>query len=196
MAGSTIGSGLGIASSVIIFGGAAQFAMVQLIDTGAAIGTIVVTGLVINSRHVMYSAALTPSFREFPRWARFVLPYPLTDQAFAVSITRYETERDPFYRRWFYAGAAFSMWILWQIMTSAGVLIGAQLPERWQLDFAIPLVFLALLAVAVKNRPTAAAAVVGGVAAVLAQDAPYQLWMIIGSLSGVAAGIAAERWSR
>ncbi len=195
-AGSAVGAGLGFATSIIIFGGAAQLAVVQLIDGDAAIATVVITGLVINSRHVMYSAAMTPYFSEFPSRSRFVLPYLLTDQAFAVSITRYQEVEDPTYRRWFYTGAAMALWVAWQITTGAGVLIGAQLPERWSLDFAIPLVFLALMAAAVRTRPALVAALVGGVVAVLAQDAPYQLWMMIGAVSGVAAGMTAERLQR
>ena len=192
-AASAVGAGLGYASSIIIFGGAAQLAMVQLIDTEAAIATVVVTGLVINSRHMMYSAALTPAFRDFPRRAQFVLPYLLTDQAFAVSVTRYQDVEDPTYRRWFYTGAGLGLWVTWQISSGAGVLIGTQIPESWSLEFASPLVFLGLLALAVRTPPKAVAAVVGGVAAILAQNVPYQLWMIIGAMAGVVAGIAAER---
>jgi predicted branched-subunit amino acid permease len=192
-AGSAIGGGLGYATSLIIFGGAAQLAVIQLIDVEAAIATIVITGLVINSRHMMYSAAMTPYFREFSPRSRLALPYLLTDQAFAVSITRYQEVEDPAYRRYFYLGTGLGLWVTWQITTAAGVLIGAQIPESWSLDFAIPLVFVALLAVAVRTKPKAIAALVGGVVAVLAQDAPYQLWMIIGAAAGVAAGIAAER---
>ena len=192
-AASTVGVGLGFAMSSIIFGGAAQLAVVQLIDAKAAIATVVITGLVINSRHMMYSAALTPYFRDFSLRARLSLPYLLTDQAFAVSITRYQDVEGPAYRRWFYFGAGASLWLTWQITTGAGVLIGAQIPERWSLEFAIPLVFLGLLGVAVHSRPTAAAALVGGAVAVLAQDAPYQLWMFIGALAGVIAGITTEK---
>jgi predicted branched-subunit amino acid permease len=74
--------------------------------------------------------------------------------------------------------------------------VGAQLPESWSLDFAVPLVFVALLAVAVRSRPAAAAALVGGIVAVAAQDAPYQLWMIIGAVSGVVAGVFTDRLIR
>ncbi len=195
-AGSAVGAGLGFAMSIIIFGGAAQLAVVQLIDSGAAIATIAITGLVINSRHIMYSAALTPYFSEFPRRSRITLPYLLTDQAFAVSITRYREIEDPTYRRWFYTGSGLGLWVTWQITTVAGVLIGAQLPERWSLDFAIPLVFIALMATAARTRPALAAALTGGVVAVLAQNAPYQLWMIIGAVAGVTTGVAVERLQR
>ena len=192
-AGSAIGGGLGYATSVIIFGGAAQLAVVELIDVNAAVVTVVITGLVINSRHMMYSAALTPYFRQFPRPARLILPYVLTDQLFAVSVTRYQEVTDPVYRRRFFLGGGLVMWATWQVASAAWVLIGAQVPERWSLDFSIPLVFLGLLAVAVRTKPAAVAAVVGGVAALVSQDAPYQLWMIIGAAAGVVAGVVAER---
>ncbi len=195
-AGTQIGGGLGYATSIIIFGGAAQIAVVQLIDVDAAVATIIITGIVINSRHVMYSAAMTPYFREFTPRARITLPYLLTDQAFAVSIIKFESVEEPRYRRWFYIGAGMSLWVTWQVTTAVGVVAGTQIPESWSLDFAIPLVFIGLLAVAVRSRPKAIAALVGGIAAVLAQDVPYQLWLIIGALAGVVAGVAAERAAR
>ena len=63
---SEIGGVLGYATSIIIFGGAAQLATVQLFDAGAASAVIITTALVVNARHFMYSAALAPHFREFP----------------------------------------------------------------------------------------------------------------------------------
>jgi branched-subunit amino acid transport protein len=126
-AGSAVGGGLGYASSVIIFAGAAQLATVQLITAGSAAAVVIATALVINARHLMYSAALAPHFREFPASWRLALPFILTDQAFAVSITRYETESDPDYRRWFFFGGAISLWVTWQVTTAAGVLLGASI---------------------------------------------------------------------
>lgn len=94
-AGSDVGPWLGGATSFIIFAGAAQLATLQLIDAGAAGAVVVATALVINARHFMYSAALAPAFREFPRGARIALPYLLTDQAFALSIVRFGEVEDP-----------------------------------------------------------------------------------------------------
>ena len=190
---SSIGSGLAFATSSIIFAGAAQLATVQLFDAGAAAAVVIATALVINARHLMYSAALAPHFREFPAAWRFGLPYLMTDQAFAVSIARYESVADPAYKRWFFFGAGIALWIMWQITTGIGTLLGAGVPESWSLDFAIPLVFLALLIPAVKDRPGLVAAVVGGGVALLGHDIAYNLGLIIGALSGVAAGVAAER---
>jgi 4-azaleucine resistance transporter AzlC len=192
-AGSAIGGGLGIATSPIIFAGAAQLVTIQLFDTGAGALVVILTALVVNIRHLMYSAAMAPHFRDFPRRSRLLLPYLLTDQAFALSILRYETVDDPFYKRWFYIGAGVGLWGPWQVATIAGVVLGAQIPESLGLGFAIPLVFLVLLIPVVQTRPGLVAAAVGGVVAVVAAGAPYGLGLVIGAICGVAAGVMLER---
>jgi len=195
-AGSAIGGGLGYASSVIIFAGAAQLATVQLITAGSTAAVVIATALVINARHLMYSAALAPHFREFPTRWRVALPYILTDQAFVVSISRYEAEADPDYKRWYFFGGAISLWITWQLASAIGVVLGASIPESWSLDFAIPLVFLAMLVPALRDQPSIVAAAVGGAVALLANDVSYNLGLLIGALSGIAAAVFVERVRR
>lgn len=195
-ADSSIGPVLGYATSIVIFGGAAQLATIQLLDEGVVAAVVIATALVIGSRHVMYSAALAPHFGEFPRWARYALPYVLTDQAFAVSIVRYHDVTDPAYKRRFFTGAALTLWGSWQLATLTGIVVGGQLPRSLSLEFAIPLVFLALLVLTVRSRPEFVAAIVGGVVTVSAISAPYGLGLIIGALSGVAAGLLAHRIMR
>ena len=192
-ADSVIGPALAWATSFIIFGGAAQLATIQLLDEGVVAVVVIATALVIGSRHVMYSAALVPYFQHFPRWSRFVLPYVLTDQAFGVSMVRFQDLDDPVEQRWFFTGAAVTLWISWQLSTLIGVLVGAQLPEALSLEFAIPLVFIALLVLTVRTRPELVAALVGGAAAVIAAPAPLGLGLIVGALAGVAAGVVAHR---
>lgn len=192
-AGSVLGSGLGIATSQIIFAGAAQLVTVQLFDDGAAAVIVVVTALVVNIRHLMYSAALAPYFREFPKRSRLLLPYLLTDQAFALSILRFERNDDPTYRRWFFLGVGVGLWGPWQLATIAGVVAGAQIPESLGLEFAIPLVFLVLLIPVIQTRPGLAAAVVGGVVAVAAYEVPFHLGLVIGAVAGITTGVVLER---
>jgi len=195
-ASSLVGGGMGAATSVIIFAGAAQLVTVQLLDSGTSLAVVVVTALVVNVRHLMYSAAMAPHFSEFPRRSRLLLPYLLTDQAFAVSMLRYETTSDPVYKRWFFVGAGFALWGPWQVSTIAGVVLGAQIPESLGLEFAIPLVFLVLLIPVVQTRPGLVAAVVGGAVAVAASSAPYGLGLVIGALIGVGAGVLTRQMGR
>lgn len=193
VAATDVGDFLGWATSFIIFGGAAQLAAVELLDQSSPTVVVVATGIIINARHVMYSAALAPHFSEFDARWRFLGPYVLTDQAFAISITRYETVSDPHYKRWFYAGVALTLWTVWQITTGLGVLLGAEIPLSWNLDFAIPLVFLALLIPTVKTRPALVAALVGGVLAVVARNLANGTGLMVAMIGGIIAGVIAER---
>jgi len=56
-------------SSPLLFGGAAQLLAVQLLDTGASVGVVVLGALVVNARMLLYSAALAPYTAAWPgRW--------------------------------------------------------------------------------------------------------------------------------
>jgi predicted branched-subunit amino acid permease len=140
---------------------------------------------------VMYSASIAPHFADYGRRIRAGLAYVLTDQAYALSVA--EFERTPERSRWrYYLGAAATLWVVWQITTVLGVLVGAGVPDAWGLTFAVPLVFLALLVPAMKDRPTTAAAAVGGTVAVVAAGVPYELGLLVGAVSGIVGGLAAE----
>jgi 4-azaleucine resistance transporter AzlC len=195
-AASAIGTVLGWATSPIIFAGAAQLVTIELTNAGAAAAVVIATALVVNARHLMYSAALADHFRPFPARWRYVLPYLMTDQAFAVSITRYATAGDTVYKRWFFLGAGLGLWGPWQVTTAIGAVLGAQVPDSWSLDFAIPLVFLVLLILSVRDRPGLVAAVVGGIAAVAGRGIPYGLGLIVAAMIGIAAGVLAARAHR
>ncbi len=192
-ASATIGTLPAWSTSWIIFAGAAQLVTIELTNAQAAAIVVIVTALVVNLRHTMYSAVLADHFRAFPPAWRFGLPYLMTDQAFAVSITRFAEVDDPGYKRWFFLGAGLCLWLPWQVTTATGALLGTQVPAEWSLDFAIPLVFLVLLIIAVRDRPGLVAAVVGGAVAVAARDVDYHLGLVIAAVSGIAAGVAADR---
>lgn len=185
-----------IGMSAIVFAGAAQLAGIALIGDGASWAVAVLTVFMINLRHTMYSASLAPWLRSLRARTRLGLAYLMTDQAYAFSILRYRREAGDFPRRDYYLGVATPLWVLWVTMTAAGALLGTQVPPAWQLDFAIPLTFLALLAPAVRDRPGALAAAVGGVLALVLRGAPYNLGLVIAALGGIAAGTASEAWWR
>lgn len=187
-----VGLGLqgAVAFSVVVFAGAAQLAAIDLLGRGAPAVVVALTALVVNARHLMYSASIAPYLREEGlRW-RALEAYVLTDQAFAVSVTRFAEDDLP--RRWFYLGAALPLWVVWQACTVVGALAGAHLPGWLPLSFAVPLTFLSLLVPSVRDRPTLAAAVVGGTVATLTVALPYDLGLLAGALAGVVAGVVVE----
>ncbi|MFC6732655.1 AzlC family ABC transporter permease [Haladaptatus sp. DYSN1] len=178
--------------SVIIFAGASQLAAIELIGQDAPALVIVVTVLVINVRMMMYSASIAPHFQRLEERWKLLLSYVLTDQAYALSILKFEQEDVK--KRWYYLGVALPLWIVWQIATMVGIVLGASIPSEWNLGFTVPLIFLALLVPTMKNRPSVAAAVVGGGVAVAAAGFPFNLGLLVGALCGIVVGVVvAER---
>ena len=84
------------------------------------------------------------------------------------------------------------MWLAWQISVGIGMFVGARLPSNWSLEFTIPLTFLALAVPAIKDRFTAAAAIIAGLMAVLANGAPFKTGLVIAALVGILAGMLYE----
>ena len=182
------------ASSFIVFAGASQIAIVEVLDSGGSVLVAIATAVIINARLVMYSADIgryTPALSA-SRKAR--VAYLLTDQAYLVTATRLPEPGRANGLFSYYIGAALSLWTVWQVSTTAGMVVGAALPETWELEFAVPLVFLALLVLAVRDRPGVMAAVVGGAVALATVPLPYNLGLLVGTLAGVIAGMSSERW--
>jgi len=182
---------LAVGLSVLVFAGASQLAAVDLLGAGTNAVVVVLTVLVINLRMMMYSASLAPYLDRLSLRERVPVAYLLTDQAFALSVTRFET--DDVARRWYYVGVALSVWLVWQVCTVVGVAVGASVPDSVPLGFAVPLTFLALLVPAVKGKASGAAALLGGTVALALTSAPFNLGLVGGALVGVVAGLAAER---
>jgi 4-azaleucine resistance transporter AzlC len=189
-------AGLGLAQavgmSVVVFAGAAQLAAIELLGADAPVAVVVVTAVVINLRLLMYSASIAPYFRAFATRWKAALAYVLTDQAYALSVSVYRGD-GTVDRRAYYLGAALALWAVWQATTVAGVVVGTGLPEAWGLEFAVPLVFLALLVPAMEDRTTTLAAVAGGSVAVAAGGLPLNLGLLVGAAAGIGAGLAGER---
>jgi 4-azaleucine resistance transporter AzlC len=189
-----VGAGLSLlqaaALSVVVFAGASQLAAIELLGGDATLLVVVGTALVINSRLVMYSASLAPHFLdERGRW-RALIAYVLTDQAYALSITRYTEGMEGLARkRWYFLGTALPLWVVWQVATVVGAVVGARVPAWLPLGFAVPLTFLALLVPAVEGRATAAAALVGGGVATAGVTLPFNLGLLAGAVSGILVGV-------
>ncbi|MDJ0829002.1 MAG: AzlC family ABC transporter permease [Desulfobacterales bacterium] len=181
-----------IAMSVIVFAGASQIAVADLIGKGAPFIIIVLTALVINLRFMMYSASIAPHFKRIRPASKWTLAYLLTDQAYAVSILKFSAEPDAPNKHWYYAGCAIIMWLTWQIGTVIGVYLGLQVPRSWSLDFAIPLTFMALLLPTVKDVASAAAAIASGCIAVVGLNLPLNTGIIVAAASGIAVGFGIE----
>jgi len=171
---------LGWASSIIMFGGAAQMTLITLIGEGAAVSAAVTTTLIVTARHILYSVTLAPRFQGQPAWFRWLGPYVLIDQVFALTQVK-ELSDDADFRR-YYLAAGFMFWGLWVSFTGLGIILAPIIPETLGIDIAIPLLFLGLLLMAIKRRNQVVTALVSGGAALALAGMDNQLGLIIAVL--------------
>lgn len=181
------------AMSAIIFAGSSQFISTQLFSQSAPGLIIVITVGVVNLRHLLYSASIAQYVQRLPvRW-KLLLAYLLTDEAYAVSITRYNQPDDVRDKHWFFLSSGLLLWVIWQLSTAAGIFLGATIPASWSLDFTLALTFIALVVPALKDRPSLGAAVTAGAIAVATASFPYRLGILVAALVGILTGLWLEK---
>lgn len=187
-----IHAGQGIAESigmsVLVFAGASQIVATTIFGDHAPLWVALLTALIVNSRMFIYSTSIAPLLSDAPGWQRPFLGYMLVDQNYASVMTQARFREDidvvPYY-----VGAWAALASVWQLTSLAGALLGNVIPAAWGLDFAVPLVFLAMLAPSLSNRTAVGVAVVTGVAAaVLVPLLPMQSGLVVALLGGMAYG--------
>ena len=166
--------------SLVVFAGSAQFSAAGLFGQGAGALPILLTTFLLNVRHVLYGLSLgraipmTPSQRALG--AQF-----MTDEAYGMTIASGASTFG------FYLGAALSLYLVWNLATLAGALLGGILPdpERLGVDFVFPLAFLGLLVPLLKGRTEVVVAVLAGLLAwLLSSRLPSGLVVLIVGVAG------------
>ena len=184
------------AMSSIVFAGSAQFATAVLLRQYTPALVIIITAAVLNLRHAFYSASLAPQIQRLSKAWKFLLSYLLTDEAYAVTVVRYQKE-DTLpggdYRHWFFLGAGLTLWTGWQISTATGIFLGMEVPKSWSLDYTLVLTFIGIVIPTLKDRANILTALAAGLVAVVFAGLPYKLGLIIATATGIMTGIFTEK---
>lgn len=180
--------------TMTVFAGSAQFTALQLMREEAPTVIILISALAVNLRVAMYSASLTPYLGGAPLWQRAFAAYFTVDQSYALSIARYEEEPDMSVprRMAYFFGTNAVIAPLWYTATLVGAVMGAQIPDSWALDFAMPIAFLAMIAPMLRTPAHIIAAAFSVVFAILAAGIPYNLGLLVAGAAGMIAGAQAE----
>jgi 4-azaleucine resistance transporter AzlC len=181
-----------VAMSTFVFAGAAQFAAVGYVLQGLAWPAIVILTLLLNARHLLYSASLAPWLRDVPRRRRAVMAHLLTDEAFALSLAHFERlgRAD---ERGYWLATLTSTFIPWNLATIAGVLVGGGIPDpsRFGLDVVFPAAMAGLAVGLITGHRELVAAVVGaGLGVPVSLAVGPGIGIVVGGLVGPLAGMA------
>lgn len=179
-----------LAMSLLVFAGSAQFIALGLLASGAGIGIIVATTLVVNLRHLLYSAALVEQVKHLPQRWRMLMAFGLTDETFAAVSSRLLDPQLQPTAHWFYLGSFLAMYGNWQLCTWLGVGLGEIFPDmtHWGLDFAMSVTFIGMVAPYLKSRPMWICVITAGCMAVATWQLPHKLGLIVSALTAVCLG--------
>lgn len=180
--------------SLFVFAGSSQFIASGLVAQSVGIPVIVFTTFIVNVRHALYSATLAPHMKHLPQ--RWLLPlgFWLTDETFAVVVTRYNQPDTSPFKHWYHLGSSVIMYLNWNFWSFIGLVAGQSIPDlsRYGLAFAMDVTFIGMVMPQLKNRPMILAALVAGFGAVVLNDLPNKLGLIIAVFIGIAVGITTE----
>jgi len=184
-----------LAMSLCVFAGSSQFIALTLLASGTGLVVILLTTLVVNLRHALYSATLLPHVAGLRQRWRIPLAFWLTDETFAVVSLRYgEPDTSP-HKHWYYLGSCLAMYSNWFLWTLAGVLLGRSIPrlEHLGLEFAMAATFTGIVVPLLRNRPMVAAALAAAAVALAGHTLPYKLGLMLAALAGVVTGVVLEK---
>ena len=183
-----------LAMSVLVYAGSAQLVAVGLFAAGASGLALVATTVAVNLRHLLFSTAMAPLLSGWRKRELAFFAFELTDETFALHAARFgRGDRDK--------GRTLAINVAsqasWVAGTALGVILGDVLGDgrNVALDFALPGMFLALLAGQLGSRSHVAAAVVGAALSLAASAWGASGFGALGAgLAGAACGLGVERW--
>ncbi len=182
-----------ICLSLILFGGASQIVFAQMIAAATPFGIILSSVTMINLRHVLYGLSMANYLSRLPLYWRIMLAYLLTDEAYAVSIKRFSQQLPSSQMHFHLLGSGLTLHLFWQTSTISGVLIGQILPDMLSFGFVIPLTFIAILAPLIKQPAELVAASLATATVFATYPLPWNLWIILSALVGIAGGLITEQ---
>jgi predicted branched-subunit amino acid permease len=186
-------TGASLALPALVYGGSSQAVLLQFVQGNAALWVAILSGCVINLRMAVYSAALASRVRHLGHPQRMLVAAFLVDTTFAFVQARERSHPHDAHIISYYAGCSTVFWTFWVLFCAIGVFAGNIVPASWQLDFAVPLSFIAIAATSIRSVPMAASALVGGAASVLLFALPLKLGLIAACAAGLAAGLLAQK---
>ncbi|WP_075521872.1 AzlC family ABC transporter permease [Candidatus Pelagibacter communis] len=167
------------ATSIIIFSGASQIVFFQLLSNGASSLIAITSSSVVSTRHLLYGAVVAQYLSKLSLMWKIFLSYLLTDQAFAVSQEFFKKNSNDEYKHYHLLGAGLTLWIVWQLTTVIGILLGSIVPEELGLSFTIPLTFLALLINYFRKIDHLIVIFLSGLSSILFYEAPLKSYIIL-----------------
>lgn len=181
------------------FAGGSEFSAVDLWTSPPHVLLIVAVTFLVNSRHLLMGAALTPYLQHLPRRQVFGALFFMCDESWAIGLadarTRAAQGQMPALSLPYYLSTGVALYLSWVVFTALGAVLGPRLGdvESYGFGMAFPAVFLVLLRGMWSGwrsaRPWLVSLIVAALTSLLVPGAWY---VAAGAVSGL---IAASFWA-
>ncbi|HIZ89096.1 MAG: AzlC family ABC transporter permease [Mucispirillum sp.] len=179
--------------SLFVYAGAGQYIAGGMIAAGASPFSIIITTLIVNSRHVLYTSVLYPYIAKWSFLKQSIFATEITDEVFAMH-SSYMAKNGA------NTVTAFTLNIFshssWIISNTIGGISASLIPDssKFGLDFTLYALFIALILPRLVNYAQAAAFITGGLIAVIFAlfDMVY-FGIIAGAVAGATVGFYTGR---
>ncbi|MDD2852039.1 MAG: AzlC family ABC transporter permease [Desulfuromonadaceae bacterium] len=183
------------AMSILIFAGGSQFITVAMLGAAASPLAIISTVFMVNLRHLLMSSALAVHFPNVSRRFLTLFAYGITDESFAVNLTRFNQGGWNRYSALTLNHAANATWVT---STVLGVYIGQLVPPGAAgVDYALTGMFICLLVFQLRGHIFIITALIAATCSLLAYLwLPGNAYVIVASCSAATAGLILKRTLR
>lgn len=182
------------AMSSFIYSGSGQFVAIGMLKAGQAWLEIITAILLVNLRYLLLSASMAPFFRKISSPFLMAAAHGITDETYAVALGRFRNfKARPAYAAGLFT-TAYLAWVLGSVAgAAAGNLVGDT--ARFGLDFALTAMFISLLVLQLKDRPTLMVAVISGILSLAIRGVFQSNWnAVISTVVAASLGVFCIRW--
>ncbi|EST53865.1 hypothetical protein T458_18970 [Brevibacillus panacihumi W25] len=132
-----------VAMSIFVYSGAAQFSAISMLADNAGMWAILITTVLLNTRHFLMGLSLSPYYQRFSFGQVTGLAFYMTDEQYAVTLNRFRhyPSQLPYI-----LGVSLSLHAAWVFGTWIGTVAGQWIPDPASLGlgFSFTAMFLAL----------------------------------------------------
>jgi len=154
-----------MALSLLMFTGGSQFAFIGIIAAGGSGAAACGAASLLGVRNALYGAQIN-ALLPLRGWRKWLAVQMTIDESTATAIA----QRDPQEQQRGFWAAGLGIYLLWNLCTLGGALLGDALgePQRWGLDGAAVAAFLGLLWPHLRSREPVGLAIVCALVTMLA----------------------------
>lgn len=186
--------------SIILYAGSAQFTVAAMVLSKASISSTIFTVFLVNLRHLLLSASITPYFKGLSKLKSFMIGFELTDETFVVAANKGAKDKRLGFN-WM-LGLNTTAHLNWLIANVLGGMFGEFIedPTNLGLDYALPAMFIGLLVIQIcqesKYKKNITIVVITIISMIICSKLfSANISVIIATVIGATIGVVMDKWN-